>query len=1183
MIEQPLIEDHSLKASWYEDYEAFLSDGRDAELQARLEAWAQRDVLNETASETAFIQRFFVDIWGYTTQGGRGEGDYTCRPQFEVKRAGQGGGMGRADLALGHFGAGRDGVPQVLCEFKDIRSGLDARQNRKDNTRSPVDQCFDYLQEAFQSRERDTLITPSWALVTDMQEFRLYSRATGKAQSQRFVLIEDDDPRVPALLGDSESAAFRRFVFWRIFQPDMLLAERGSSRLDDLIRDQIVHEKEIEATFYREYRAYRERVYHAIIDANPNFAGTRGKLVRLTQRFLDRCIFVLFCEDMGHALRYPPGLMRDLLIEYSNSKFYNPEGSAPWDGLRGLFRTMRDGGEYGSHAIDRFNGGLFEEDPELESLTIPAKVFCAEGQGGGGDATLREHPDTLLYFSAAYNFGVVGSTSERVIGLTTLGRIFEQSITELEIMEAEADGRVSINRLTKRKCDGVYYTPEWVTKYIVEHTVGTRFADIKAELGMGTLPPLDDAAIAEHRAFQRDKRRTATTAGKHRDFLSNYRKRLDQIKIVDPACGSGAFLIQALNRLVEEYRWVTAEQERIEGHPGLFDQDEVIRSILSHNIYGVDINPESIEITKLALWLHTAAPGKPLCALDHNIRCGNSLVGPDFGGFYSQKHDTLFEQADPNQRERVNAFDWEAAFPEVFSHGGFDCVVGNPPYIKLQHFRRAQADVAEYLTTVNRPDGSPVYESTRSGNFDMYLPFIEKGIALLRPEGRMGYIAPNVWMVNEYGKALRNKIKRTRALDRWLDFKSFQVFDEAITYTALQFFRGSPSPAVTCAFAPDGNTAGIEWDNPDANIPYDELPKDKAWNLMSDAERALIEKLGQNSQKLGDKRWTQQIFQGFKTSGDALYVAADSSPGRYSFHFPDNNVRERRIEVEIMFPVMSGAEAKRYEAPSTTRSILVPYRVDGDDARVLSGQELESTYPNCWAYLSERRVEFEAREKGRMIGSLEWWAYIYPKNLRQMRKPKLLVAGTAPELRVTSDPDGRYAFLGGRVYGILPARAEEMSFLLGVLNSAPVNRFFTSAARPKAGGFYDIETQFLAPLPIPDASESEKHEVGERALALQDLHTRRRDLVQAIDDRLRSGQTVPMSPNPGPDWLWTEVVSVKSWKSHPDAPEDLKGRELTAWAKARYEAALDARPEALDVLLQPGAQLTVENSDDHIA
>jgi hypothetical protein len=685
----PLFEDSFLRAHWAAEFEAFEASPESGALLSRLRSWASRDVLNESASETAFIQRFFVETWGYNLQGDQTPG-YSCRPQFDVPSAGQSGGTGQADLALGRFGIGGEGVPQVLCEFKDIRSGLDAKQARKGNNRSPVEQSFDYLQAAWQNRNRDCLVEPFYALVTDMNEFRLYVRRLGRGQFQRFVITGPATATEPTLLAETPAAAFRRFVFWRFFRPDMLLAERSTPVLDRLLRDQIVREKKIEKSFYREYRQYREFVFQTLVEANPSFAGTRGQLVRLTQRFLDRCIFILFCEDMGRVLRYPPALLRDILIEKSQSQFYDSEGTGPWDEMRALFRAMRDGGNFGPHPIDRFNGGLFAEDRELDTLHIPAKVFCAHGQANH----LLSHPCTLLHFSAAYNFGLSSAAGERAISLYTLGRIFEQSITELEIMEAEADGRVSINKLSKRKTDGVYYTPEWVVNMIVEQTLGSRLEDIKSELGLSSLPLLDESVIGEYRTHLNDRRRSFPNARKWIEFLEDYRHRLDHMRILDPACGSGAFLIQALNRLVEEYRWVVAEKERIEGVRSLFDQDSIIRSILAHNIYGVDINQESVEITKLALWLHTAAPGKPLCALDNRIRCGNSLVGPDFAEFYSQRHQTLFAAVDPNERERINAFDWQAAFPEVFSDGGFDCVIGNPPYIKLQHFRRAQEDTA---------------------------------------------------------------------------------------------------------------------------------------------------------------------------------------------------------------------------------------------------------------------------------------------------------------------------------------------------------------------------------------------------------------------------------------------------------------------------------------------------------
>jgi len=288
----PLFDEPFLRAQWDSEYRAFESGPESGALLTRLRAWAGREQLNERASETAFIQRFFVETWGYRLQGhDQADAAYTCRPQFELSGAGQGGGTGFADLALGHFGA--EGVPQVVCEFKAIRSGLDARQLRKGNDRSPVDQCFDYLQAAWQNRDRDALVEPAFALVTDMNEFRLYIRRLGRTQCQRFVIAGSGSAADPDLLSDTPAAAFRRFAFWRLFRPDMLLAERGSPPLDRLLRDQVTREKAIEKTFYREYHDYRQFVFRSLVEANPDFPGTRGRLVRLPQRFLDRCIFIL--------------------------------------------------------------------------------------------------------------------------------------------------------------------------------------------------------------------------------------------------------------------------------------------------------------------------------------------------------------------------------------------------------------------------------------------------------------------------------------------------------------------------------------------------------------------------------------------------------------------------------------------------------------------------------------------------------------------------------------------------------------------------------------------------------------------------------------------------------------------------------------------------------------------------
>ena len=787
-----------LRSVWAKDYDAFKNSPEAETLHSRLKNWAGKDWQKETASEASFIDLFFKQTWGYYASGeSEKTHGYTIQQQFPVKGAGQRGNTGAADVAIGFFG--RDDmaeIPQLLGEFKDDRSGLDKPQTSRPNARSPVDQCLDYLRES-----RTGLISPilpTWGFVTDMNEFRLYVYGN-KAQYQRFVIKPEEGDLAVSLLGDGEDSLFQRFLFYRTFHSEWLLTTGGKSRLEKLLGEQITHEQSLENEFYGEYHAFRETLYQALRQHNPQYEqeGRLRRLVKFTQRILDRCLFILYCEDMGRDLGFPPNVLRDALIEVGASKFYNPESDQAWNMLKRLFSAMREGSPFGAERINKFNGGLFVEDPEMDGLKIPNCVFCEQNQGQSTQRLLQ-YPKTLLYFSAKYNFGTAEDGAGRTLTLTAMGRIFEQSITDLEVMEAHAEGRESLTELTKRKRDGVYYTPEWVTHYIVEETVGARLSEIRKELGLDKFTNVTDEQID---AYRKD-RRSSRLVGEYEKVLQQYRQRLDELRVVDPACGSGAFLIQAFKYLYEERQWIVKELERITGVMRLFDTHSAMRAVLSKNIYGTDINAESVEITRLALWLHTALPDQPLTSLDRNIRCGNSLIGHDF---YSQRGINR-ELFDEDEQERVNTFDWKEAFPEIFEgeDPGFDCVIGNPPYVKLQHFRKIQEDVAEYLIKARAENGGPLYESTQTGNFDMYLPFIERGIELLNSKGKMGYIAPNVWMVNEYGKGLRQKLKRTRRLDRWIDFKSFQVFDEATTYTALQFFVGFPQDHIHCVFAPGG-------------------------------------------------------------------------------------------------------------------------------------------------------------------------------------------------------------------------------------------------------------------------------------------------------------------------------------------------------------------------------------------
>lgn len=1166
---QPLFSDAYLRAAYADEYAAFHNSDAETALIKRLQNWQGRAKnLTETQEEGAFLDAFFRGTWGYRANGeGEAGQGFTSFPKLRVAGAGQTGGMGEADLALGWFDhPDIPPTPQVLCEFKDIRSNLDARQNRKGNTRSPVKQCADYLREAGKELYGNEAIQPTWGIVTDMNEFRLYWRNRMPAQYQRFIITTTTGDDVVSLLAQSEEASFQRFLFVKLFHVDALLTTGGDCPLLKLLHKQWILEKEIENDFYKEYKSYRERIYNTLVAYNQDFPGTKGRLVRLAQKLIDRCIFVLFCEDMGEALSFPPNALRDYLKEFSKADWYDPNARDVWNKLKELFHAMDKGDQFLGKRINRFNGGLFAPDAELDSLIIPNHVFCEKLQGEN-EETIKKHPRTLLYLSAVYNFGTSGA-GEHAITLYTLGRIFEQSITELEVLEAEAEGRVSINKESKRKRDGVYYTPEWVVQHIVEETIGTRLQEIRDELGWSIEIEGDDEYVRKQKEMPPSARAQKFNA--HVEAVQKYRERLNNFKVCDPACGSGAFLIHVLEYLLKERLKVSAEYARVTRQgESLFEANTEleIREILSRNIYGVDINPSSIEITKLALWLHTAKPDQALCDLDENIRDGNSLIGPEFGNF---KQLSLL---DVNKQEEINVFDWKAAFPKVFDEAnpdgaGFDCIVGNPPYVKLQNFKKKYVEVADFLRNGKNADGTPAYQSTQKGNFDLFLPFIEKAIHLLNDHGRMGYIAPSLWRYNEYGEGLRQFLHDGTYLDRWIDFGSYQVFEEAITYTALQFYSKTPKKDVKFVFAHDGSVSDApDWDDPNWRMTYKQLSKTDPWVLVPEHERALIHRLQKAHKNLDDRAVTQAIFVGVQTNSNKIYHLERIGNDKYLFQIEKDRKIEVDVEDDIMRPLVSGTEAKRYTSPLNEKHVLFPYKVTMDGYSLYSQSEMQSSFPKAWAFFRSVETELRERENGKVDDDNKWWGWVYLKNIDKQHLPKLMVAQTVPDMRVSPDAKGEYCLDNVRVNGIIPANQDDFYFLLGVLNSHIVNWIFKRIAKPKEGGFFEANKQFIAPLPVPKAQPEQKADVGNRAKALQELHTKRRDKLKALEKRF---DACPVKKR-NDDWIFPQVGTMDHWKEK--APADMTARDKTKWAKEQRTLLIEERLESIDARLNPSAVL----------
>ncbi len=1012
-----------LRAEFDLDYRAYSAE-KDAQLSRRLRDWDERVVLNETQAEGAFTQTFFVDTWGYGETGRVAPDQHTIIAKFPVPGEGAGGGAGEADLALAWFRGRRDAVPQVLCEFKDIRSKLDAKQSRKGSTRSPVEQCLNYVRGARRGLFGNEPVQPWWGLVTDMNEFRLYWWDRAPAEYIRFFIRRVDLLSGQYdLRGESDDARFDRYLFAKLFSRDMLLSEGGRPLLLRLVERQGMRGRKLEGAFYDRYKEVRERLYSVLKLNNPNFPGRPSELLRLTQKLLDRFIFAFFCEDMGERLLFPPQMLRDFLKGRSLEPFYDESGSELWDFFKRLFNLMNSGGTLNRLTLPEINGGLFATDALIDSLSIPNHVFAKAGQGAN-EASLESDTKTIFYLCARYNYAGRGDVKES-LSLYILGHIFEQSITELEYREGEIEGRETVAKLSKRKRDGVYYTPEPVVNYLVEQTLGPWFADAKEACGY---PGPDEGAPTE----------AAATA---------YVERLKTIRIVDTACGSGAFLISAFRRLLTERIAAARDVERARGGTSLaIDEAPLIAAILRDNIYGVDINPASVEIAKLALWLHSARASAPLSSLEQTIRLGNSLVGEDFW---------TWRQRTAQVEERVRTFDWRAKFPEVWpagEEGGFDIVLGNPPYVKLQNLMKVDPDVVAYLTAER---GGDTYQSARTGNFDLYLPFIEKGLRLLAPGGRMAYIAPSLWAVNEYGEGLRRLVRRGRNLDRWLDFKSHQIFEDVITYTALQFYTSEPNDILRIATAPNGDMVDVDWSDPDLAVPYDSVSEIDEWLIATGAERALIERLSRDCLRLDDSELSR-IIVGIQTSGNQIYHLQRHDFGHYICTPKGKNAAPYEVEIEdaIMKPLVTGPEAKRYEDPDTSMYLLFPYEFDERGSiRLIPADEMASRFPKAWAHLCHWRNALTNDGTDREV---DWWGYVYPKNLDKQHLSKLLVAQTVPGMRVCADYSGQYYLDNVRVNGILPATGVDPSFLLGALNGPITDFVFRRIGKPKQGGYSGV-------------------------------------------------------------------------------------------------------------------------------
>ena len=740
------------------------------------------------------------------------------------------------------------------------------------------------------------------------------------------------------------------------------------------------------------------------------------------QMTIDRIVFLRICEDRG--------------IEGENQLQELLKGEGVYERLCRLFRQ----------ADKRYNSGLFHFSEEKGQSSSPDDLTLRLGID---DKVLKEIINGL-YYPSPYVF--------REIPADILGQVYERFLGKVISLKTGSRRATVTEKPEVRKAGGVYYTPTYIVEYIVRNTVG--------KLLEGKTP-----------------------------------REVAGLKIVDPACGSGSFLLGAYQYLVDWHiQWYSGHEPeswakgkspavyQAQGGGWKLTTSEMKR-ILLNNIHGVDIDPQAVEVTKLSLSLKVlegesqesigAQLGmfkeRALPDLGKNIQCGNSLIGPDY---YAGQQLTM-SFVDDEERYRVNAFNWQAAFPQVFIAGGFDAVIGNPPYVR-------QESLSEYKSYFQKHYN--VFNSTA----DLYAYFIELSLWLTKTGGKFSFIVSSKFVRSGYGVQLRKFIPSLSRIEQFLDFGDLPVFEGATVYPCIivleketDSIKRDKNKLVVC------NIQTMDFGNLDDYVSRNSFVisqhklNNGDWQLYQTNQQELLNKISTVGKPLAQYCGSEPL-RGVLTGLNEVFIVRDKE----IINVINNQIEERNI----FLPYLRGRNVHRYY-----------YEHNGENL-LFSDGITEASHPNVMAYMKMHRGALEARTD--IQGTSKKWYELRPcKYYDLLRKPKIIYASVAQRGTFVLDEVG--TFVDKTCY-FIPTNDK---YLLGLLNSKLIFYYFSHIAVQRRGGYFEYLTIYVSQLPIrvinfSDPAEKAAHDkmvaLVERMLALHQRSARTPQEKEMIQREIES-------------------------------------------------------------------------------